>query len=58
MASNHEHRLHALGVALLFCTSFGDHFYLCRELERFEHQAKGDGSLTLLVAGDWVRRGF
>ncbi|EYU21854.1 hypothetical protein MIMGU_mgv1a0097862mg, partial [Erythranthe guttata] len=27
------------------------------ELERFEHPAKGDGTLTFLVVGDWGRRG-
>jgi len=27
------------------------------ELQRFEHAAKADGSLSLLVVGDWGRRG-
>ncbi|KAJ6805423.1 purple acid phosphatase 3-like [Iris pallida] len=27
------------------------------ELQRFEHPVKGDGSLSLLVVGDWGRRG-
>ncbi|XP_050235334.1 purple acid phosphatase 3-like [Mercurialis annua] len=28
------------------------------ELQRFDHAAKADGSLSLLVVGDWGRRGF
>ncbi|XP_038702513.1 purple acid phosphatase 3-like [Tripterygium wilfordii] len=28
------------------------------ELQRFQHPAKGDGSLSFLVVGDWGRRGF
>ncbi|CAK9174773.1 unnamed protein product [Ilex paraguariensis] len=27
------------------------------ELQRFEHQPKADGSLTVLVVGDWGRKG-
>ncbi|GMP26071.1 hypothetical protein CsSME_00002666 [Camellia sinensis var. sinensis] len=27
------------------------------ELERFEHPAKADGSLSVLVVGDWERKG-
>lgn len=28
------------------------------ELQRFEHSAKSDGSLSFLVVGDWGRRGL
>lgn len=27
------------------------------ELQKFEHSAKADGSLSLLVVGDWGRKG-
>ncbi|CAK7326862.1 unnamed protein product [Dovyalis caffra] len=45
-----------IGLALLFCTSLVTPSFA--ELERFEHPAKGDGSLSFLVVGDWGRRGF
>ncbi|KAF9673816.1 hypothetical protein SADUNF_Sadunf10G0063300 [Salix dunnii] len=45
-----------IGVALLFCTSLVISSFA--ELERLEHPAKGDGSLSFLVVGDWGRRGF
>jgi len=45
-----------IGVALLFCTSLVIPSFA--ELERLEHPAKGDGSLSFLVVGDWGRRGF
>lgn len=32
-------------------------FYTSAELERFDHPAKSDGSLSFLVVGDWGRRG-
>ncbi|KAJ6898989.1 hypothetical protein NC652_025479 [Populus alba x Populus x berolinensis] len=45
-----------IGVALLFCTSLVIPSFA--ELERLEHAAKADGSLSFLVVGDWGRRGF
>jgi tartrate-resistant acid phosphatase type 5 len=40
-----------LAVAALRCTP------AAAELERLEHPAKNDGSLSLLVVGDWGRNG-
>ena len=40
-----------LAVATLRCAP------AAAELERLEHPAKNDGSLSLLVIGDWGRKG-
>ncbi|GAV72126.1 Metallophos domain-containing protein [Cephalotus follicularis] len=44
-----------LRFVVLFCISLVSCF---ARLQTFKHPAKADGSLSLLVVGDWGRRGF
>ncbi|XP_044488475.1 purple acid phosphatase 8-like [Mangifera indica] len=45
----------ALMLAALLALCFGP---CSAELQRFQHAAKADGSLNILVVGDWGRRGL
>lgn len=45
-----------LTVIILFLGLFSVSFTVA-ELQRFQHSAKADGSLSFLVVGDWGRRG-
>ncbi|KAB1212207.1 Purple acid phosphatase 17 [Morella rubra] len=48
----------SMALCLLFAIALDlCFFYTSAELERFDHPAKSDGSLSFLVVGDWGRRG-
>ncbi|KAF3438303.1 hypothetical protein FNV43_RR21065 [Rhamnella rubrinervis] len=49
----------SMALSLLFLISFVlvGVLSVSAELQRFQHHAKGDGSLSFLVLGDWGRRG-
>ncbi|CAM8881993.1 unnamed protein product [Rhodiola kirilowii] len=58
MANNHDHLLSKLLLLLLLLLIV----VMCSvcavaELQRLEHNAKADGSLSFLVIGDWGRKG-
>ncbi|KAL2518678.1 Purple acid phosphatase 17 [Abeliophyllum distichum] len=46
-------------LLIFICVIVGTNFIVGgnAELQRFEHPAKGDGSLSFLVVGDWGRKG-
>ena len=49
--------------SMLFFLFFTANLWLCfvpstAELKRFEHPVKADGSLSVLVVGDWGRKGL
>ncbi|XP_015883679.3 purple acid phosphatase 17-like [Ziziphus jujuba] len=47
-----------ISLHLLFLISIGyGGVFISAELQRFQHPAKDDGSLSFLVLGDWGRRG-
>ncbi|KAA8541408.1 hypothetical protein F0562_025371 [Nyssa sinensis] len=54
MATNLDNKFMALYASVSFWFCFAS---IAAELQRFEHPAKSDGSLSFLVIGDWGRRG-
>ncbi|KAJ8751575.1 hypothetical protein K2173_016820 [Erythroxylum novogranatense] len=50
-------RVVLLGLLLCFLIALNNVGLAISELQRFQHPTKGDGSLSLLVVGDWGRRG-
>lgn len=52
------HDKKSMALYLLFLISFGyGGVFISAQLQKFQHPAKHDGSLSFLVLGDWGRRG-